>query len=145
MDAKKIRFYHIWVVNIKTGYQQQLTGYPMPHSQCCTMKSKMIQHSDTQHEIRDFCTVEQINEELFNDMIEALPPIDWTYKGFLLGEPYNHRPCLVTGKSAAEYSAFAQYAGDFYRIDYLTRAEWQGLSDVNIHEMVMDYKANQQA
>jgi hypothetical protein len=43
----KMRLYNIAVINDKTGKQVLLTGYPMPHKECCTMLSKMTSHKDT--------------------------------------------------------------------------------------------------
>jgi hypothetical protein len=34
---------HIVQINDKTGAKVQMTGYPMPHRECCTVLSKMIQ------------------------------------------------------------------------------------------------------
>jgi hypothetical protein len=42
-----MRLYNIAVINDKTGKQVLLTGYPMPHKECCTMLSKMTSHKDT--------------------------------------------------------------------------------------------------
>ncbi len=42
-----MRLYNIVVINDKTGKRVLLTGYPMPHKECCTMLSKMTSHKDT--------------------------------------------------------------------------------------------------
>lgn len=42
-----MRLYNIVVINERTGKQALLTGYPMPHKECCTMLSKMASHKDT--------------------------------------------------------------------------------------------------
>lgn len=39
------RLYHLICVNERTGIEHQLTLYPMPHAQCCTMKSKITEYS----------------------------------------------------------------------------------------------------
>jgi len=38
------RKYHIVVIVEKTGKKIQITGYPMTHKECCTMKSKMAEY-----------------------------------------------------------------------------------------------------
>jgi hypothetical protein len=38
------RLYHIIAVNDKTGHTVYLTGYPMPHKKCMTMKGKISYH-----------------------------------------------------------------------------------------------------
>jgi len=35
------RLYHIVATNDKTGAQWRMTGFPMPHKECMTMKSKI--------------------------------------------------------------------------------------------------------
>jgi len=34
------RKYHIFVINDKTDYKACITGYSMPHHECCVMLSK---------------------------------------------------------------------------------------------------------
>lgn len=45
--AIKMRLYNIIAINERTGKQVLLTGYPMPHKECCTMLSKMTGHKGT--------------------------------------------------------------------------------------------------
>lgn len=42
--AFNARKYHIVAINEHTGDKTQLTGYPMTHAECCTMKSKITAH-----------------------------------------------------------------------------------------------------
>ncbi|WP_394752795.1 hypothetical protein [Crenothrix sp.] len=56
---KPERLYHIEVVNDKTGYRKQMTGYPMIHKECMTMRSKMTQHKDTRYELIEVTATEE--------------------------------------------------------------------------------------
>lgn len=38
------RKYHLVTINERSGHKTQVTGYPMSHAECCTMKSKMTEH-----------------------------------------------------------------------------------------------------
>lgn len=40
----KTRLYHLVAKNNKTDKKTYLTGYPMTHAECCTMKSKFSYH-----------------------------------------------------------------------------------------------------
>lgn len=40
ITAPGVRLYHLVAINERTGRTVRLTGYPMPHAQCMTMKSK---------------------------------------------------------------------------------------------------------
>jgi hypothetical protein len=39
------KLYHLVAINNKTEKRHQLTGYPMSHKQCVTMKSKFTPHA----------------------------------------------------------------------------------------------------
>lgn len=45
LKGKYMRLYHLVSINEKTGNKVYLTGYPMSHKECCTMKSKFTYHS----------------------------------------------------------------------------------------------------
>lgn len=38
------RYYHIVAINEKSGAITYMTSYPMTHSECCTMMSKISKH-----------------------------------------------------------------------------------------------------
>jgi len=40
----KERLYHIVAINERTGVKVYMTGYPMTHKECCTMKSKITKY-----------------------------------------------------------------------------------------------------
>lgn len=48
----------------------------------------------------------QCTEARFDEMLGILPPAFWTSKGFLVGEPFDHRKCKVTGHILPSYAAF---------------------------------------
>lgn len=38
------RLYHIVAINEQTGSKVYMTRYPMPHNECCIMKSKITKY-----------------------------------------------------------------------------------------------------
>jgi len=63
------------------------------------------------------------------DAFEALPPRGVHRAGFLLGEPYDHRTCGVTGELRASYSVYVgsgdEGADHWSGTQALTLPEWQ--------------------
>ena len=54
-------------------------------------------------------------EERYNEMLEILPPRMWVGKGFLVGEPNNHRLSMMAGLGWADtYAAFFRLNDKFY-------------------------------
>lgn len=51
--VKPDRMYHLQAVNSRTGRTVRLTGYPMTHAQCCTMKRKFTTHKDRHIELSE--------------------------------------------------------------------------------------------
>lgn len=47
------KFYHIYAINDKTGMEVCCTDYPMQHTFCMIMKSKMTSHKDTRIVLKD--------------------------------------------------------------------------------------------
>lgn len=47
------RLYHLQAVNERSGRVVRLTGYPMNHAQCCTMKGKFTPHKDVRIELTE--------------------------------------------------------------------------------------------
>jgi hypothetical protein len=44
--------------------------------------------------------IKECSEERYDEMLGILPPTVWVGKGFLVGEPHDHRACKITGNSA---------------------------------------------
>ena len=47
------RLYHLVSVRVSDGAVTYLTRYPMPHDQCCTMKSKLTPHAFRRVELKE--------------------------------------------------------------------------------------------
>lgn len=45
------RLYHLVATVERTGQQIQLSGYPMPHADACTMKSKQVPHNHLRYSL----------------------------------------------------------------------------------------------
>lgn len=73
----------------------------------------------------------ECTEERFDEMLGVLPPALWLAKGFLVGEPFDHRTCTVRGNVAPTYAAFVSHAGRFYEGPNMTEAEFRAF-DVRI-------------
>ncbi len=70
-----------------------------------------------------------VTEERFMEMLEVLPPAVWIPKGFLVGEPYDHRPCKVSGTFAPTFSAFFEIGNEHFAADEaMTVKEFRALS-----------------
>jgi hypothetical protein len=69
--------------------------------------------------------MQECTEERFDEMLEILPPALWLAKGFLVGEPFDHRSCSVTNTVRASYAAFFQHKGKFYEGDNMTVPEFK--------------------
>jgi len=59
-------------------------------------------------------TFKEVDEVLYDEMLGVLPPALWIDKGFLVGEPFDHRRCKATGHFTASFSAFIHYRGKYY-------------------------------
>ena len=59
-------------------------------------------------------TFKEVDEARYDEMLGVLPPALWIDKGFLVGEPYDHRRCKATGRLAASFTAFIRYRGKYY-------------------------------
>jgi hypothetical protein len=64
-------------------------------------------------------------EERYDEMLGVLPPALWLSKGFLVGEPFDHRTCTVTNVVRASYAAFFQKDGKFYEGGNMTMPEFR--------------------
>jgi hypothetical protein len=72
----------------------------------------------------------EVSEKRYDEMLGVLPPALWLGKGFLVGEPHDHRRCRVSRKVMPTYAAFAYAFGRYYEGDPMTFAEFQTF-DVN--------------
>lgn len=65
-----------------------------------------------------------VSEEHYTDALEALPPIDWGSRGFLLGEPSDHH--ALSGRP--RFRAFLRTPdGLFISSRPITRHEWRNI------------------
>ena len=71
-------------------------------------------------------TFKEIGEARYDEMLGMLPPALWIDKGFLVGEPFDHRRCKATGHYTASFSAFIHYRGKYYESEEaMTAAEFK--------------------
>lgn len=70
-----------------------------------------------------------ITEERYFELLEALPPIEFSPRAFLVGEPYTEQTCQITGKFLPSYQACFDFGnGNFYEAHRpLTRPEFKVL------------------
>jgi hypothetical protein len=69
--------------------------------------------------------MKECSEERYDEMLGVLPPALWLSKGFLVGEPFDHRTCKVTKVVRASYAAFFQHKGKFYEGGNMTMPEFR--------------------
>src|SRR5260370_11653102 len=69
--------------------------------------------------------MQECTEERYNEMLEILPPALLLAKGFLVGEPVDHRMCKITKVVRASYAAFFQHQAKFYEGDNMTVPEFK--------------------
>jgi hypothetical protein len=69
--------------------------------------------------------MQECSEERYDEMLGILPPAVMLGKGFLVGEPFDHRTCSVTKVVRASYAAFFQKDGKFYEGDNMTVPEFR--------------------
>jgi len=68
----------------------------------------------------------EVGEARYDEMLGVLPPALWIDKGFLVGEPFDHRRCNATGRVAASFAAFICYRGKYYESEEaMTVAEFK--------------------
>jgi hypothetical protein len=68
--------------------------------------------------------IKECSEERYDEMLGVLPPTVWVGKGFLVGEPHDHRKCKITGKTAPTYAVFFAAFGRYYEGDPMTVNEF---------------------
>jgi hypothetical protein len=69
--------------------------------------------------------IKEVTEARFDEMLGVLPPALHLSKGFLVGEPHDHRKCKVTGQTAPTFAAFFTHRGKFFESDPMTFAEFR--------------------
>jgi hypothetical protein len=81
-------------------------------------------------------TFRTCTEARYNEMLEVLPPLAWTRKGFLVSEPWSHRTCKVTGQYRPTYQAMVRCVGMLggycESTSGLTVPEWRALNPVTL-------------
>ncbi len=72
----------------------------------------------------------------YDELLEVLPPLAWVRKGFLVGEPWSHRECTITGKYLPTYQAMvcqsALNGRYFESTSGITVPEWRALNPVTL-------------
>jgi hypothetical protein len=83
---------------------------------------------DNHTETTDEPTFKAVSAERYMEMEEIVPPIAWTFGGFLIGEPASHRICRVTGQHRPTYTAMVERGSEhFESMTSLTVREWRAL------------------
>ena len=78
-------------------------------------------------------TFKEVDEARYDEMLGVLPPALWIDKGFLVGEPFDHRRCKATGRLAASFAAFICYRGKYYESEVaMTAAEFEAFDPATI-------------
>jgi hypothetical protein len=72
----------------------------------------------------------EVSEERYDEALGVLPPAMWVSKGFLLGEPHDHRLCRITNRIKPTYAAFISAHGRYWEGDPMTTNEFVAF-DVN--------------
>ena len=75
----------------------------------------------------------EVDEARFDEMLGVLPPALHLSKGFLVGEPFDHRTCTITGHTMPSYAAFLQHGGKFYEGPNMTVPEFRNLKAEDVH------------
>jgi hypothetical protein len=69
--------------------------------------------------------MQECSEERYDEMLGILPPAQMLGKGFLVGEPFDHRMCTITKVVRASYAAFFKHKGNFYEAGQMTVPEFK--------------------
>lgn len=56
----------------------------------------------------------EVSRERFDEMLDVLPPAVMDANGFMVGEPFDHRLCEITGKFGPTFAAFIEHKGKCY-------------------------------
>lgn len=76
----------------------------------------------------------RVPEERYDEMLGVLPPALHLGKGFLVGEPWTHRKCIMSGQdNTPAFMAFIRRNGEFFEADRpMTGAEFRALEPRHI-------------
>jgi hypothetical protein len=75
----------------------------------------------------------ETTEERYREMMDILPPALWECDGFLVGEPWVHRDCKVTGAFRAAYAAFVKINGKHYECsEAMTKPEFRAINPLDV-------------
>ncbi len=80
----------------------------------------------------------QVTEQRYDEMLGILPPALMSSRGFLVGEPWSHRPCRITNRpDQPTFAAFVNYIGAHWEAEEpMTIAEFNAMGDPRQHEWV---------
>jgi hypothetical protein len=76
--------------------------------------------------------IKECTEERYDEMLGILPPAMMSSNGFLVGEPFDHRVCKVTGNISPTFAAFFQKGETYYEGDNMTIAEFRAFNVADI-------------
>jgi hypothetical protein len=68
--------------------------------------------------------IKECSDERYDKMLGVCRQPFGSGKGFLVGEPHDHRKCTITGKIAPTYAAFFAAFGKYYEGDPMTVVEF---------------------
>lgn len=75
-------------------------------------------------------TWKEVSAERYDEMLNILPPLAWSEKGFLVSEPFSQ---TVDGQTT--YAAFVHHAGRYYEAEgSITLAAWRAFDPRSIEE-----------
>lgn len=74
-------------------------------------------------------------EERYDEMLGVLPPEVMTGYGFLVGEPFSHRTCRVSGEIEPTFDAFMRIDERYFvASEPLTRGEFHVVNLADVKE-----------
>jgi hypothetical protein len=76
--------------------------------------------------------IKECSEARYDEMLGILPPALRLGKGFLVGEPHDHRRCKITNQVMPTYTAFFNAFGKFYEGDPMTVKEFEAFKVENL-------------
>jgi hypothetical protein len=75
----------------------------------------------------------ETTQDRYYEMLEVLPPEVMTGLGFLMGEPFTHGTCTVTGNTLPRCEPYAQVGERFFvGSENLTVPEFQRLTTADV-------------
>ena len=70
----------------------------------------------------------QTDRQNYDEKFDVLPPLGVSSAGYLVGEPWSHRVCHVTGRYSPTYQALVRRNGKYYQsCEGITLSEWRAL------------------